>query len=465
MKEKRPTISPNFNFLGQLLDFEKKINSPHTAQTKLKSLHRPERGGDAPVPPEDLDSAPEAPVGSEATVVPVVPTLEPLRLPCVLADAPEECLLAQALSGLQLGDGPEDSARLKRSFSLDIKSYGEPGGSSAHRVFVPHVRSGDAAEYLKPSAFKDPPSKACQFSPVEEVSEQSTPEESPDKEEADRLERAPPPASCKPRPAAPNCSQQLNRSGSMEENTTSFLFGLSRSQQHLAKPGCSGALKGWHSDILLGPVTVSTSSLAGGWYLSSESTRFYSTSAILSGGGFAAYSCSHGLQAVRRRSRQRTSDRGDSRRSWHEESSFEKQLKRRSCQMEFGDGMTDSRSREEMGKAASQSSFTGSMEVIEVSWHDRLDAQRKTQQVMWDDHWLSPSPCVPCESVQKMFTDFWIGGGGTFKLSGQKRSKTQTNNQHWPKVSTSEVSSGRSHDQNLKCWQTNKDEDILVPMT
>lgn len=151
----------------------------------------------------------------------------------------------------------------------------------------------------------------------------------------------------------------------MEENATSFLFGLSRSQQHLAKPGpCGGALKGWHSDILLGPVTVSTSSLSGGWYLSSDSTRFYSTSAILSGGGgFTAFGCGHGLEAVRRRSRQRTGDRGDSRRSWHEESSFEKQLKRRSCQMEFGDG----RAGEEMVKVGSQSSFSGSMEVIEVS--------------------------------------------------------------------------------------------------
>uniref|UniRef100_A0A7N8XJR8 Dual specificity phosphatase 16 n=1 Tax=Mastacembelus armatus TaxID=205130 RepID=A0A7N8XJR8_9TELE len=257
VKEKRPTISPNFNFLGQLLDFEKKIKT-----------------------------CPEAPVG------PGLSQLEPLTLPCVLADAPEERLLAQALSGLQLPDEPEDNTRLKRSFSLDIKSYGESGGSAAHRST----------------------SKPCQFSPVEEVSEQSTPEHSPDK----------------------------------EENTTSFLFG-------------------WHSDILLGPVTVSTSSLAGGWYLSSDSARFYSTSILSSGGGFTAYGCGHGLEAVRRRSRQRTGDRGDSRRSWHEESSFEKQLKRRSCQMEFGDGITDSRSREDMGKVGSQSSFSGSMEVIEVS--------------------------------------------------------------------------------------------------
>ncbi|KAM7367436.1 hypothetical protein PAMP_015338 [Pampus punctatissimus] len=368
VKEKRPTISPNFNFLGQLLDFEKKIKNPLGTDTKLKSLHPLEPDGEAPAP---LEEEQEPSVSQEAPGDLGLALLESLTLPCVLADTPEECLLAQALSGLQLADGAEDSARMKRSFSLDIKSYGEPGGNvAAHRVFAPHAGQGDAGEFFKPSGFKDASSKPCQFSPVEEVSEQSTPEQSPDKEEADTPERAalppPLPPSSKPPSAATTCSQ-LHRSGSMEENATSFLFGLSRSQQHLAKPGSSGALKGWHSDILLGPVTVSTSSLAGSWYLTSESTRFYSTSAILSGGGFAPYSCNHGLEAVRRRSRQRTGDHGDSRRSWHEESSFEKQLKRRSCQMEFGDGMTDSRSREEMGKVGSQSSFSGSMEIIEVS--------------------------------------------------------------------------------------------------
>ncbi|XP_071402617.1 dual specificity protein phosphatase 16 [Centroberyx affinis] len=387
VKEKRPTISPNFNFLGQLLDFEKKIKSPHGTETKLKSFHS-EQSGEASAQPEGQGGAQESPASQESAVGPGLALLEPLTLPCVLADAPEERLLAQALSGLQLAEGAEDNARLKRSFSLDIKSYGEPGSSAAHRVFVPHAGAGDASEYFKPSAFKEPASKPCQFSPVEEVSEQSTPEQSPDKEEVDGPDPViPPPASnafstpsttstgtkqptaAKPPAPAPHCSHQLHRSGSMEESThaASFLFGLSRSQQQLAKPGAGGTLKGWHSDILLGPVTVSTSSLAGGWYLSSESTRLYSTSAILSGGGFAAYGCGHGLEAVRRRGRQRSGDRGDSRRSWHEESTFEKQLKRRSCQMEFGDGMSESRSREEMGKVGSQSSFSGSMEIIEVS--------------------------------------------------------------------------------------------------
>ncbi|XP_062338570.1 dual specificity protein phosphatase 16 [Osmerus eperlanus] len=387
VKEKRPTISPNFNFLGQLLDFEKKIKSPQEPEAKLKVLQS-EEAAEPPVDQQEGVGDPQEPtdlaelLGPQEPPVPLeLSMLEPLTLPCVLADLPEDHLLAQALCSLQLPEGSEDSARLKRSFSLDIKSYGEPGSSVPLRAFVPHPGAGDTQEYYKPSAFKEPASKPCQFSPVEEVSEQSTPEQSPDKEQVDGPAPATPaapttsstaklPSAPKPPPPPLSCSHQLHRSGSMEESphTTSFLLGLSRSQQHLAKPGPGGgALKGWHSDILLGPVTVSTSSLAGGWYLSSESTRFYSTSAILSGGGYAAYSCSQGFEAVRRRGRQKSGDRGDSRRSWHEESTFEKQLKRRSCQMEFGDGMSESRSREELGKVGSQSSFSGSMEIIEVS--------------------------------------------------------------------------------------------------
>ncbi|KAK7896745.1 hypothetical protein WMY93_022070 [Mugilogobius chulae] len=287
VKEKRPTISPNFNFLGQLLDFEKRIKSGNSSETDEADL--PSRSV--------CDQTCSSGSGTVA---------ETLSLPCNLTEPSEESLL-EHFNSVHLFDCPEECVRLKRSFSLDIKSYGEPSGASVHR--------GDAG---RASGFKETTSKPCQFSP---------------------------------------------RSGSVEDSGSRV---LSCSQQRVFKGGPGSALKGWHSDILLGPVTVSTSSLAGSWFLSSESTRFYSTSAILTGGGFT-YNYSHGLEAVRRRSRQRTGDCGDSRRSWHEESSFEKQLKRRSCQMEFGDGMTDSRSREEMVKVGSQSSFSGSMEVIQVS--------------------------------------------------------------------------------------------------
>lgn len=333
VKEKRPTISPNFNFLGQLLDFEKKIKHANAPDAVLDAVSRPVC--DHPC------------FTSPGTVS------DPPLLPCVLTKRPEEQLL-EHLSSVHLDEAPEEGVRLKRSFSLDIKSYVESTGTSGHRV-----------EAGRTSGFKETTSKPCQFSPVEEVSEQSTPEQSPDKEEATGPEAVIEPAKRSERLAAVSGSQ-LHRSGSMEDSGTSVWMGLSCSQQHVVKGGQGSALKGWHSDILLGPVTVSTSSLSGSWFLSSESTRFYSTSAILSGGGFA-YNYSHGLEAVRRRSRHRTSDCGDSRRSWHEESSFEKQLKRRSCQIDFGDGLTDRHPREEMVKVGSQPSFSGSMEVIEVS--------------------------------------------------------------------------------------------------
>ncbi|XP_024588917.1 dual specificity protein phosphatase 16 [Neophocaena asiaeorientalis asiaeorientalis] len=152
----------------------------------------------------------------------------------------------------------------------------------------------------------------------------------------------------------------------------SFLFGLSASQQHLAPSAAGLGLEGWHSDILA-PQT-SAASLAKSWYFAPEPPHFYSASAVYGGhAGPPAFSCGQlpacgGDPGHSVRRRQKPSDRADSRRSWHEESPFEKQFKRRSCQMEFGESiMSENRSREELGKVGSQSSFSGSMEIIEVS--------------------------------------------------------------------------------------------------
>lgn len=301
VKEKRPTISPNFNFLGQLLDFEKKIKTPPLA------LLQP--SAEAPARCEEAGPA----AGEQGQ-------LEPLTLPCVLADGGEESCLQLALGSLQLKD---NSARLKRSFSLDIKSFGESVGGASQGTAPGDKESGGGSG-----------GKACQFSPVEEVSEQSSPETPP-----------PPPSPC---PSTTGGDSAAGRAA------TSFLLGLSSSQQHLAGvgpgAGSGGALlKGWHSDVLL----------AGGWYL--DSARFYSTSAILGGGGSVA-ACSRSPDGVQRRRWQGgRPGGGNSRRSWHEESSFEKQLKRRSCHMELGEGRRDGEER------ANQDGFSGSMELIQVS--------------------------------------------------------------------------------------------------
>ncbi|XP_048191097.1 dual specificity protein phosphatase 16 [Perognathus longimembris pacificus] len=365
VKEKRPTISPNFNFLGQLLDYEKKIKIQPGAgpKSKLKLLHLEK-------PPEPPAATPEHGQGGE----------QPHGTPCALAvpsaagsrPAPPAAVeagpLAQALGGLQLASEPEDSRRLKRSFSLDIKSVSCSAGAGAGE---------DTPEPYKPATALDGPSKPCHFSPVREVSEQ-TPESSPDGEPP-QPPRAPTSQGLRPHPARTGAPPRapfapLQRSGSVEDTgRAGFLFGLSTSQQHLAQSAAAGlGLKGWHSDILA--PQAAAPALAGGWYFAAEPPHFYPASAMFGArAGYPAYSCSqlptgggeHG-GSVRRRPR--PSERGDSRRSWHEESPFEKQLKRRSCQMEFGEGLAaDSRSREELGTVGSQSSFSGSMEVIEVS--------------------------------------------------------------------------------------------------
>lgn len=370
VKEKRPTISPNFNFLGQLLDYEKRIKSQTGAagpksKLKLLPLEKPSESVAGPGPVEGAQGSQLPPGPPHGRPAPALSEGAGPR-PAPPSTAPDDGPLVQALNGLHLPpDRLEDSGRLKRSFSLDIKSVSPtPGGLSSPEA---------ALELYKPAASSlEGAGKPCQFSPVQEVSEQ-TPEASPDSEEA------PPPRpsdgngqGARPRPGRPLWSP-LHRSGSVEDRgQPRFLFGLSASQQHLATSATGLGLEGWHSD-LLAPQT-SAPALTKSWYFAPEPPHFYSASAIYGGRtGHPAFSCSQlptcsGDPGHSVRRRHKPGDRADSRRSWHEESPFEKQFKRRSCQMEFGESIrSENRSREELGKVGSQSSFSGSMEIIEVS--------------------------------------------------------------------------------------------------
>uniref|UniRef100_A0ACB8EAT1 Dual specificity protein phosphatase 16 n=1 Tax=Sphaerodactylus townsendi TaxID=933632 RepID=A0ACB8EAT1_9SAUR len=399
VKEKRPTISPNFNFLGQLLDFEKKIKK-QTGQTgpfsKRKLLHLEKTGeqglGSDSGHSSSLLSSPQlcAPASSLETVEQSVDSLSLAGPPLSsLEDSP----LIQAITGLRVSSDKkvEDSNRLKRSFSLDIKSVSCMANSNCLAASGQGYSSlEDTLEYYKHSAALENSTKLCQFSPVEEVSEQ-TPESSPDKEEAkipksSQKARQPDSQSKwqhlgRTTTTTTQRSYPLHRSGSMEDNyRTNFLFGLSTSQQHLAKSAAGLGLKDWHSDILA-PQT-SAASLTNSWYFATDPSCVYSASALYgSSAAYPAYSCSQlptegsWKRKPSRQSRQEEKKPRDcfrGRLPWRglaaNASSFEKQFKRRSCQMEFGESIrSENRSREELGKVGSQSSFSGSMEIIEVS--------------------------------------------------------------------------------------------------
>lgn len=110
-----------------------------------------------------------------------------------------------------------------------------------------------------------------------------------------------------------------------------------------------------------------------------------------SGPAFAAYSCS-GQSGTSKLGVRRRDETQDFQNSWLEEgkavvcgvSQVDTKYKRRSCQMEFEEGINTTQSSEEFGKLGKQSSFSGSMEVIEVSWQRwRSNTKAITPDYFW----------------------------------------------------------------------------------
>uniref|UniRef100_A0A671K6W6 protein-tyrosine-phosphatase n=1 Tax=Sinocyclocheilus anshuiensis TaxID=1608454 RepID=A0A671K6W6_9TELE len=356
VKDRRPPISPNFNFLGQLLEFERGLQMKKSLPCDPIRLAGKPTEGVAEVRKMESDRF------DQQTLQAAEITLKP----------PSPTSLRKDLSSLHLStERILQNKRLKCSFSLDIKSV---YSSNQNQQSFPNS-SSDSENMPKLCRFDSlknsngvcqHPSTMSHPSPAElrctAVTSKSRTSQQSERWESGGLERLTlslklKQGNCGPRPQDPICETNLK--------APSFLsLPLGTSASWTMHRGSNEATT---------PITPTGDCH---WFLGTNLAPSGTGSTVHFGSGpaCAAYSCSG--QAGNSKPKDKTLEPLDfQRHSWLEDgkavvcsvSQMDTKYKRRSCQMEFEEGINTTQSSEEFGKLGKQSSFSGSMEHIEVS--------------------------------------------------------------------------------------------------
>ncbi|XP_072551243.1 dual specificity protein phosphatase 8 [Salminus brasiliensis] len=339
VKDRRPSISPNFNFLGQLLEFERDL--------KLK----------APLSYSPLRSTPDH--LEEATKVIVEQSMEKIRpyqrtqeTTVVNAKPPKSpTSLQRDLSSLNLStDQILHNNRLKCSFSLDIKSVystnqhsiSQSDSENMPKLFK--LDSPKSTNVCRYASSQDGPSPAASWcSPVVIESKLSH-----------QMERQENGRGSHERLSATTLSLNLNRNQKSQVVHDPVTNRKASSFLSLPLDNSSGIWTKHRSTTQA--TTPVTPTEDHPWFCGSNPDVPSVTTAgsSMRFGGTSAYAT---LSSTSSSSVQMSWDKPQ----------VETQFKRRSCQMEFEEIISTTGSTEEFGKLGKQSSFSGSMEVIEVS--------------------------------------------------------------------------------------------------